>query len=91
MSYINPAFDNFPNEEAIIGRMILAFGELEYLMVTIAGTVNGDLAAIMKALYRLRSTFRGFVRDLCRQITRGRAGELQRSRERHFPHGTNPA
>jgi hypothetical protein len=46
MSYINPAFDNFPHEEAIIGRMILAFGELEYLMVTIAGTVNGDVAAM---------------------------------------------
>lgn len=61
---INPAFHRFPSEAIIIGRLVVAFGELEYMTVdraarAITPFASGDLDkyhSIIKALYRLRST-----------------------------------
>jgi hypothetical protein len=53
---INPAFDTFPAEGAIIGKLVVSFGELELLCGLLAGTAlkNQDMA--LRAIYRGRST-----------------------------------
>jgi hypothetical protein len=56
MCRINPAFHRHPDEAAIIGRLVVAFGELEYITVTIAGRAMSHREAVYRALYRLRST-----------------------------------
>ncbi len=53
---INPALHRFPAEAAIIGRIVVAFGELEYLVTICAGRALGDKYRAQKALYRLRTT-----------------------------------
>jgi hypothetical protein len=58
---INPAFHRHKDEAAIIGRIVVAFGELEYLMVNIAARAAGgselpNRYPFFKALYRLRTT-----------------------------------
>jgi hypothetical protein len=61
MAYrINPAFHRWAAEAAIIGRVVVAFGELEYLMTLVAGRCVAGKEADkrffpMKALYRLRA------------------------------------
>jgi hypothetical protein len=57
MTYrINPALHRFPEEAAIIGRIVVAFGELEYMVAVCAGKALGNLDLILKTLYRLKST-----------------------------------
>lgn len=56
MYRINPAFHRHPDEAAIIGRLVVAFGELEYITVTIAGRAMSHREAVYRALYRLRAT-----------------------------------
>jgi hypothetical protein len=54
---INPALHRYPNEAAIIGRLVVAFGELEYLLVVCAARAVDDRERrILRALYRLRAT-----------------------------------
>jgi hypothetical protein len=53
---INPAIRRFPQEAAIIGRLLLAFGELELSICRNAGQAVGMLNTVFKVLYRLRST-----------------------------------
>jgi hypothetical protein len=53
---INPAINRHPAEAAIIGRIVVAFGELEYMTVLCAGKAFNNLTAILKSLYRVRST-----------------------------------
>jgi hypothetical protein len=44
MTYqINPAFHRHVNEAAIVGRLLSAFGELEYMMVTTTGKAAKNL------------------------------------------------
>jgi hypothetical protein len=50
-----PAFHRWPNEASVLGKLLVAFGELEYMTCKIAGTANGNLDPVLKALYRLRS------------------------------------
>ncbi len=56
MCRINPAFHRHPDEPAMIGRLVIAFGELEYITVTIAGRAMSHREAVYRALYRPRST-----------------------------------
>jgi hypothetical protein len=53
---INPALHRFPNEAAVLGRIVLAFGELEYMLIHCASQALKDDFHFLKAMYRLRST-----------------------------------
>jgi hypothetical protein len=53
---INPAFHRFADEAVIVGRLLVAFGELEISICQTAGKAMGAQFPIMKALYRLRAT-----------------------------------
>lgn len=57
---INPAFHRWSQEAAIIGRILAAFGEIEYQVALCASHAMTDTTAphppILRALYRLRST-----------------------------------
>jgi hypothetical protein len=53
---LNPTFDQFPTEAALIGRMVTSFGELELTFGMIAGTAIRDQALALRAIYRGRST-----------------------------------
>lgn len=52
---INPAFHRHPEEAAIIGRLSVAFSELEYIMCATAGRAANALYPVMKSLYRMRA------------------------------------
>lgn len=56
LDYINPAMKRHPEEAAILGRLLLAFGELEFSMCRNAGEAVGMLHTILRMLYRLRTT-----------------------------------
>jgi hypothetical protein len=57
MTYrINPAFDRFPAEAAIIGRILASFGEIELSICRNAGDALNLQGLVLKALYRLRAT-----------------------------------
>jgi hypothetical protein len=53
---INPAFQRHSNEAALIGRIVVHFGELEYGFCRNAGHALGMYIPLMKALYSLRAT-----------------------------------
>jgi hypothetical protein len=54
MSLIVPAFDQFTNDEAIVGRLLVAFGGLEFMTVCCAGKIVDKGDSVLKALYRMR-------------------------------------
>jgi hypothetical protein len=56
MSIINPALHRFPKEAAVLGRIVLALGELEYLLIFSATEALKGEFYFLKAMYRLRST-----------------------------------
>ncbi|MDT0576502.1 hypothetical protein RM533_09910 [Croceicoccus sp. F390] len=47
-------FDRFKQEGDLIGRMILEYGELEWMLCLMAGHLLGDLDTAIKSLYRSR-------------------------------------
>ena len=49
-----PSFGRFPDEAAIIGELILAYGELEVLLMLCVSAVLNNRARAIEALYRLR-------------------------------------
>jgi hypothetical protein len=53
---INPAFDRFPVEAILVGRILASFGEIELTVCRNAGKALELEGLIMKALYRLRAT-----------------------------------
>jgi hypothetical protein len=53
---LNPAFDQYPAEAALIGRMVTSFGELELTYSMIAGTAIKNQNLALRAIYRGRST-----------------------------------
>jgi hypothetical protein len=53
---INPAFDRFPNEAQLIGKLLAGFGEIEFSVCRNAGHAARNVVDIIKALYRLRAT-----------------------------------
>jgi hypothetical protein len=48
--YMPMPFDRFRQEGDLIGRMILEYGELEWLLCLLAGHVLGDLDTAIKAM-----------------------------------------
>ncbi len=52
--YMPLPFDRFKQEGDLIGRMVLEYGELEWMLCLMAGHVLQDLDTAMKALYRSR-------------------------------------
>lgn len=53
---VNPAFDRFPGEAQLIGKILAAFGELEFQWSNLASNAVGLWQQVLRALYRLRST-----------------------------------
>jgi hypothetical protein len=53
---INPAFDRFPEEANLIGRILASFGEIEFSICRNAGHAANMPESVSKALYRLRTT-----------------------------------
>jgi len=53
---INPAFDVFPVEGAIVGKLVVSFGELELLCGLLAGSALENQNMALRAIYRGRST-----------------------------------
>jgi hypothetical protein len=53
---INPAFDRFPAEAALVGRLLAAFGELEISACSNASKATGLGNSLLCALYRIRAT-----------------------------------
>ena len=49
------AFHKFPNEAAIIGRLLAGYGELEYLMAMCLGAALGDEKTAIRVLFRMKS------------------------------------
>jgi hypothetical protein len=53
---INPAFHRFPDEAAIVGRLLAAFGELEFNVLANAGRAINLQNSLLRSMYRLRTT-----------------------------------
>jgi hypothetical protein len=53
---INPAFHRWPGEATVIGRLVVAFGELELEVASLAGKVLDKQYQILRAIYRLGMT-----------------------------------
>jgi hypothetical protein len=49
-----PVFDKFPNEAAIIGRLLAGYSKLEISLLHCAHVVRDDFDTVMKAMYRTR-------------------------------------
>jgi hypothetical protein len=53
MRTINPAFAHHPKEADIVGRLVLSFGEMEYLLSFIAAWNSHSTDEMLKVLYRI--------------------------------------
>lgn len=54
MSTIRPAFDQFPKEGAIIGRLLAGYGELELSLCFCVSAIRDDFNMTFKAMFRPR-------------------------------------
>jgi hypothetical protein len=52
---IMPAFQRYPNEAAIIGRLLAGYGELEFLLCLVLSEAVVDLSTAARLLFRSRS------------------------------------
>jgi hypothetical protein len=48
------SFENYPDEQRIVGKILTHYGDLEYLLATCLGQVLNDRAAAIRSLFRLR-------------------------------------
>ncbi len=82
---INPAFDQFPEEARIVGKLLASFGEIEYSVCRNAGHATRLEESVIKALYRLRATSSRFEAADALAATpfaqAGFASEYKRARE----------
>ncbi|WP_140977808.1 hypothetical protein [Bradyrhizobium guangdongense] len=53
---INPSFDAHPIEGAIVGKLVVSFGEIELLFGLVAAAALGNQNMALRAMYRSRST-----------------------------------
>jgi hypothetical protein len=53
-----PAFHRFPNEAAIIGRLLAGYAELEIGLLHCVSVVRKDFDAVLKAMFRTRGETR---------------------------------
>jgi hypothetical protein len=59
-----PAFDNFPEEGKIIGRLLAGYGELELMLCGCVAEARGDFNSTFKAMFRPRGeTYRIDIAD----------------------------
>ena len=70
MASINPAFRRHPEEAALIGRIVVHFGELEFTLCRNAENTLAMYVPLTKALYSLRATSSriDFVDGLIRNV-----------------------
>lgn len=68
--YMDSAFDRFPTEGRIIGRLVIEYGTLEYDFCLLASAITGDHDAAVKVMYRARGEQRV---DLVDALTRQHA------------------
>jgi len=54
MSTIMPAFDTFPKEGSIVGRLLAGYGELELGLCFCVAAVRDDFDMVFKAMFRPR-------------------------------------
>ena len=54
MSNIMPAFDKFPQEGAVVGRLLAGYGELELELCFCVATARDDFNMVFKAMFRPR-------------------------------------
>lgn len=54
MSNIMPAFDKFPREGAIVGRLLVGYGELELGLCFCVAAARDDFNMVFKAMFRPR-------------------------------------
>jgi hypothetical protein len=54
---INPALDNFPKEAALIGAMVVGYGELDITMVSCAGNAMAMTLPLLDALDQVNSEY----------------------------------
>jgi len=52
MSSIMPAFNDFPQEGMVIGRLLAGYGELEFDLCLAAGQALNDFDMVFKAMFR---------------------------------------
>ena len=55
---VMPAFLRFPNEAAIIGRLLAGYAELEIDLLHCVSVARGDFDAVLKAMFRARGETR---------------------------------
>jgi hypothetical protein len=80
---INHSFHRYPDEATIVGRILSAFGELEFLVIEQARRVTAnDRNSFLRAMYRLRATSArlqaadAFLKPVCERFRLG--GEYDR-------------
>ncbi len=52
---IMPAFERYPEEAAIIGRLLAGYGEIEFELSTCLGEALNDINTAHRAFYRMRN------------------------------------
>jgi hypothetical protein len=52
---INPAFINYPEEAALLGAMVIGYGEIDLSFAHMAGLVVGQTYAVLDACHAVRS------------------------------------
>jgi len=50
-----PAFQRFPKEADIIGRLLVGYGEVDFTFALLAAKIYGDEDTIMRAIFRMRT------------------------------------
>jgi hypothetical protein len=80
---INPAFHRYSNEAAVVGRLLSAFGELEFTVLENARRATDNARpSFLKAMYRLRATSArlqsadAFMRPVCDRFHLGSEYEI---------------
>ena len=48
-------FEKFPKEQALVGEMLLAYGEIEFALLDILSAVQKNLQTAIRTLFQLRS------------------------------------
>ncbi len=54
MAHIMPAFDRYPKEAKLIGRILAGYGELEFGLCHCVGQARNDLDMVLKVMFRAR-------------------------------------
>ena len=69
-----PAFAHYPNEAAIIGRLLVAYGEIEFIFALCLADAMNDIDTAMKVIFRMRNE--GQRLDLIDALLRHKCDEI---------------